>query len=44
VAFGDNSTFGGAVRAGVHLDGVVLAPDLYIDGRQVLAGGRLLRA
>jgi leucyl aminopeptidase (aminopeptidase T) len=43
VAFGDNSTFGGAVRAGVHLDGVVLAPDLYIDGRQVLAGGRLLR-
>jgi leucyl aminopeptidase (aminopeptidase T) len=43
VAFGDNSTFGGAVRAGVHLDGVVLAPDLYIDDRQVLAGGRLLR-
>ena len=42
VAFGDNSTFGGTVQAGVHLDGVMLAPDLYIDGRQVLAGGRLV--
>jgi leucyl aminopeptidase (aminopeptidase T) len=42
VAFGDNSTFGGAVQAGVHLDGVVLAPDLYIDGTKVLAGGRLI--
>jgi leucyl aminopeptidase (aminopeptidase T) len=41
VAFGDNSTFGGTVQAGVHLDGVVLAPDLYIDGTKVLAGGRL---
>jgi leucyl aminopeptidase (aminopeptidase T) len=41
IAFGDNSTFGGAVQAGVHFDGVILAPDLYIDGRQVMAGGRL---
>jgi len=42
IAFGDNSTFGGGVRAGVHIDTVILGPDVYLDDRQILGGGRLL--
>ncbi len=42
VAFGTNSTFGGVVSAGVHVDGIVREPDLYLDGVKVLSGGRLL--
>lgn len=42
LAFGDNSTFGGNTRAGVHIDAVVLRPDLYLDDRLVVSGGRLL--
>lgn len=42
IAFGDNSTFGGTVQAGVHLDGVIISPDLCIDGRQVMARSRLM--
>lgn len=42
LAFGDNSTFGGTVRAGIHLDGVIKAPDLYLDGRKVVSGGKVL--
>ncbi len=39
VAFGDNSTFGGTVRAGIHIDAIVLKPDLYLDGDLVVHGG-----
>lgn len=39
VAFGSNDTFGGAVAAGVHLDAVVLRPELYVDDRLVVSGG-----
>ncbi len=35
VALGDNSTFGGDVEAGVHLDGIVRRPRLYADGREI---------
>lgn len=42
VALGSNDTFGGRVAAGIHVDGVIKAPDLYIDGRKVLSGGRIL--
>lgn len=42
VAFGDNHTFGGNTRAGVHMDGVILRPDLYLDGKLVVSGGKLL--
>ncbi|MBC7340508.1 MAG: aminopeptidase [Firmicutes bacterium] len=42
LAFGDNSTFGGDTRAGVHIDVVILGPDLYLDDRLVVSGGRLL--
>lgn len=42
IAFGDNSTFGGTVRAGVHIDVVVQGPDVYLDDHQILDAGRLL--
>lgn len=41
VAFGSNDTFGGMVAAGVHLDAVVLEPELYLDDRLVVGQGRL---
>lgn len=42
VAFGDNSTFGGTVRAGIHIDGIMLAPDLYLDDVLVVHDGKVL--
>lgn len=42
IAFGDNSTFGGNTRAGVHIDGIILDPDLYLDGRLVVSQGKVL--
>ncbi|SDW58421.1 Leucyl aminopeptidase (aminopeptidase T) [Alicyclobacillus hesperidum] len=42
VAFGSNATFGGTVSAGVHLDVVMLAPTLYLDGEMIMQEGKLL--
>jgi leucyl aminopeptidase (aminopeptidase T) len=39
MAFGDNSTFGGATMAGVHIDVVILRPTIYVDGRIVANKG-----
>lgn len=41
IALGSNDTFGGQVAAGIHLDGVMMAPELYLDGRLVLRDGQL---
>ncbi|MEM3022182.1 MAG: aminopeptidase [Candidatus Bathyarchaeia archaeon] len=41
IALGDNSTFGGTVRAGVHIDCILLRPTLYLDGEKVVEGGEL---
>lgn len=43
VALGHNVSLGGTVDSSVHLDGVMLAPTLVLDGREVLVGGRLAR-
>ena len=40
VALGDNSTFGGNVQAGIHLDGTMLKPGLFLDGEQVIKHGK----
>ena len=42
VAFGDNHTFGGNTRAEVHLDGVMLNPDVWLDGEKLMEKGKLL--
>lgn len=41
VAFGDNSTFGGKVLAGIHVDGILLKPTIKLDGKTVMEKGRL---
>jgi leucyl aminopeptidase (aminopeptidase T) len=42
VAFGDSSTFGGLVRAGIHLDGIVTKATLTMDDFVVIENGRPL--
>lgn len=39
IALGDNSTFGGKVKAGLHLDGVITKPTLYLDEDLILHNG-----
>lgn len=34
VALGDNSMFGGDIVAGIHLDGIIRAPSVYVDGKR----------
>jgi len=40
--FGDNSTFGGEVKCDIHVDGMVLKPDVEIDGIQIIKQGDLV--
>ncbi|MDP4096257.1 aminopeptidase [Paenibacillus sp. P96] len=42
VAFGSNNTFGGTISAGVHLDGVVGQPDVYLDENLIMKSGKLV--
>jgi leucyl aminopeptidase (aminopeptidase T) len=42
LAFGASAGLGGAIAAGVHIDGVVLRPTVELDGARVLDDGRLL--
>lgn len=42
VAFGDNSTFGGKVKAGIHVDFIMLKPDLYLDDDPIIKAGRFV--
>jgi leucyl aminopeptidase (aminopeptidase T) len=42
IALGSNDTFGGQVAAGIHVDGVIMAPELYLDGQLILRKGQLV--
>jgi len=42
IALGDNTSMGGAVAVASHLDGVVLAPMVIVDGKTILDKGNLL--
>jgi leucyl aminopeptidase (aminopeptidase T) len=42
IALGSNFDFGGRVRAPVHLDGVIMKPNVYVDGCLVMREGVLL--
>lgn len=41
VALGDNSTFGGTVQAGVHLDGIIMKPTLRLGKVELIKDGKL---
>ena len=41
VALGDNSTFGGSVKAGIHLDGIVMKPTLTLGKIKLIKNGKL---
>jgi leucyl aminopeptidase (aminopeptidase T) len=36
IALGDNSTFGGDVVAGIHLDGIITKPRVFVDGEEFI--------
>lgn len=40
VALGDNSTFGGRIRAGIHLDGILRRPTIGLDGKIIMRAGK----
>jgi leucyl aminopeptidase (aminopeptidase T) len=42
VAFGASAGIGGTVQVPVHIDCVVMKPDVSIDGEPMLRGGQLL--
>jgi leucyl aminopeptidase (aminopeptidase T) len=42
IAFGNNLGFGGKNDAGIHLDGVVRKPNVWIDGTPIINKGRFL--
>ncbi|OYT47723.1 MAG: leucyl aminopeptidase [Desulfurococcales archaeon ex4484_42] len=39
IALGDNSTIGGKVKAGIHIDGIITKPTVYVDGRTIIKDG-----
>jgi leucyl aminopeptidase (aminopeptidase T) len=41
IALGDNSTFGGKVKAGFHVDGIILKPTVKFDGKILMDEGKL---
>jgi leucyl aminopeptidase (aminopeptidase T) len=41
VALGDNSTFGGRCRAGIHVDGILKKPTLLVDDLPIMEDGKL---
>jgi leucyl aminopeptidase (aminopeptidase T) len=42
IALGSNDTFGGAVAAGIHVDGIITRPELLVDGQIIVSGGKVL--
>ncbi len=42
VAFGNNVSMGGSINVKSHIDGLVIEPDVYVDGKLMMQKGRLL--
>ena len=42
IALGDNTVFGGNVKAGIHLDGVIKKPTLIVDDKTLIKDGTWL--
>lgn len=43
IALGNNKSMGGSVGVQLHLDGVVLKPDVYLDGKLLMKRGKFLK-
>jgi leucyl aminopeptidase (aminopeptidase T) len=39
IAFGDNSTIGGLIKAGIHVDAILTKPTVSVDGEFILKNG-----
>ena len=42
IAFGDNKSMGGSVRAASHLDGLIKKPTVWFDDRMIMKDGRFV--
>jgi leucyl aminopeptidase (aminopeptidase T) len=42
IALGDNMSMGGTVSVPSHLDGMIMQPTVYVDGRMIMEAGKLL--
>ncbi|MBW2308831.1 MAG: aminopeptidase [Deltaproteobacteria bacterium] len=42
IGLGDNCTLSGRVRSATHLDGIMAAPTLTVDGRTIIDAGKLM--
>ena len=42
IAFGTNTSFGGVNKADIHMDGIILEPDLWLDDVKVIEKGQFL--
>jgi leucyl aminopeptidase (aminopeptidase T) len=42
IAVGNNKSMGGDVDVPIHLDGVIVAPTVYMDGAMIMKKGKLL--
>jgi len=42
IALGSSDTFGGTVAAGIHVDGIITRPKLFLDGKLVVGEGKLM--
>jgi len=42
IALGSSDTFGGTVAAGIHVDGIITRPKLFLDGKLVVGEGKVL--
>ncbi len=42
IALGDNSTFGGDVIAGIHLDGIITEPRIFVDNEEFILSNYII--
>lgn len=42
IALGNNKSMGGGVGVPIHLDGIIIKPDVFFDDRMIMKNGKLL--
>ncbi len=42
IAFGNNVSMGGDINVKSHIDGLVISPDVYVDGKLIMQKGKLI--